>query len=52
MDLLVLLLVLLGCLLGFVGLVFGARAFRYTLAVILALPLIFAVLVIRSMFTG
>jgi hypothetical protein len=40
MALLVLLLFLLGCLLGFVGLVFGARALRWTLAFILFLPFI------------
>jgi hypothetical protein len=35
------LLVLAGCLLGFVGLVFGLRAARWTLAAILFLPLLF-----------
>jgi hypothetical protein len=39
-------LILAGCLLGFVGLVFGFRAFRWTFAFILFLPLFFAALFI------
>jgi hypothetical protein len=45
----IILLVLVGCLLGFVFLVFGARAFRWTLAFILFLPLLFVALAIRAM---
>jgi hypothetical protein len=45
-------LVLAGCLLGFVFLVFGSRAFRWTLAFILFLPLLFAALFIYGMLTA